>query len=274
MCIEVCVCTRVQLASWSTAVRWEYVKKRQGGNSSSSLLLQWDSNTRSPAVVLCHFTAERWYNTPRELPTVKLRPAGKPICFACTVLQRDLHWKAFTVCVLWCKMKLQNNQIKQYYCFIHKTVFNSMLEAQHSTCSSISIISSRGNKCWALTVVGLTGSRPSIGHIHQRSSGLWQRLVVDCVGHCGGLLFIGLPKVIVCQQHGRPVICKTEKKTLSIVHILHLDAQVWLWGPYRLSPWCLSPRWGAVLWGCRCAFLAFAAACSLCQGSGCSYWGD
>lgn len=140
VCIEVCVCTRVQLASWSAAVRWEYVKKRQGDNSSSSLLLQWGSNTRSPAVVLCHLTAKRWYNTPRELPTVKLRPAGKPVCFACTLLQSDLHWKAFTVCVLWCKMKLQNNQIKQYYCFIHKTVFNGMLEAQHSTRSSIVLL--------------------------------------------------------------------------------------------------------------------------------------
>lgn len=58
VCIEVCVCTRVQLASWSTAVRWEYVKKSQGDNSSSSLLLQWGSNTRSPAVVLCHLTAK------------------------------------------------------------------------------------------------------------------------------------------------------------------------------------------------------------------------
>lgn len=64
----------------------------------------------------------------------------------------------------------------------------------------------KGNKYWALTVVGLTGSRPGVGHVHQWSSGLGQRLVVDCVGHCGGLLLICLPKVVVCQQHSGPVI--------------------------------------------------------------------
>lgn len=48
-------------------------------------------------------------------------------------------------------------------------------------------------------MVGLTGSRPGIGNIHQWSSGLGQRLVVDSVCHCGGLLLVGLPKIIVCQ---------------------------------------------------------------------------
>lgn len=60
-------------------------------------------------------------------------------------------------------------------------------------------------------MVGLTGSRPGIGHVHQRARGLGQRLVVDCVGHRGGLLLVGLPKVIVCQQHSGPVICRAEK---------------------------------------------------------------
>lgn len=69
-------------------------------------------------------------------------------------------------------------------------------------------------------MVGLTGSRPSIGHIYQRSSGLGQRLVVDCMGHCGGLLFVGLPKIIVCQQHCGPVIYEREEKTVSTVHII------------------------------------------------------
>lgn len=54
--------------------------------------------------------------------------------------------------------------------------------------------------------MGLTGSRPGIGHVHQRSSGLGQRLVVDCMGHRRGLLLIRLPKVIVCQQHSGSVI--------------------------------------------------------------------
>lgn len=61
-------------------------------------------------------------------------------------------------------------------------------------------------------MVGLTGSRPGIGHIHQWSSGLGQGLVVDCVGHCGGLLLVRLPKVIVCQQHSGPVIYETKWK--------------------------------------------------------------
>lgn len=64
-------------------------------------------------------------------------------------------------------------------------------------------------------MVGLTGSRPGIGHVHQRARGLGQRLVVDRVGHRGGLLLVGLPKVIVCQQHSGPVICRNRRGRVS-----------------------------------------------------------
>lgn len=57
-------------------------------------------------------------------------------------------------------------------------------------------------------MVGLTGSGPGIGHVHQRPRGLGQGLVVDRVGHCGGLLLVGLSKVIVGQQYSGPVICR------------------------------------------------------------------
>lgn len=60
-------------------------------------------------------------------------------------------------------------------------------------------------------MVGLTGSWPGIGHVHQWSCGLGQRLVVDRVGHCGGFLLVGLPEVIVGQQHSGPVIWGMDK---------------------------------------------------------------
>lgn len=95
-------------------------------------------------------------------------------------------------------------------------------------------------------MVGLTGSGPGIGHVHQRARGLGQRLVVDCVGHRGGLLLVGLPKVIVCQQHSGPVICRAEKpqgrgqrqgtgRGTGVKWPTVADS-------YRLSPWCPSPR--------------------------------
>lgn len=56
-------------------------------------------------------------------------------------------------------------------------------------------------------MVGLTGSGPGIGNVHQWARGLGQGLVVDRVGHGGRLLLVGLSKVIVCQQHSGPVIC-------------------------------------------------------------------
>ena len=46
-------------------------------------------------------------------------------------------------------------------------------------------------------MVRLTGSWPGVGHVHQGPRGLGQGLVVDRVGHRGGLLLIGLAKIIV-----------------------------------------------------------------------------
>lgn len=46
--MSVHVCIEVQLASWSTAIRWGGVKRRLGDRYSSSVLLQQSSNPRSP----------------------------------------------------------------------------------------------------------------------------------------------------------------------------------------------------------------------------------
>lgn len=61
-------------------------------------------------------------------------------------------------------------------------------------------------------MVRLTGSGPGIGHVHQWARGLGQGLVVDRVSHRGGLLLVGLSKVIVCQQHSGPVICRKREE--------------------------------------------------------------
>ena len=59
---------------------------------------------------------------------------------------------------------------------------------------------------------GLTGSRSGVGHVHQRPGGLGQGLVVDRVRHRGGLLFLGVPKVVVGQQHRGPVVWGRERR--------------------------------------------------------------
>lgn len=46
---------------------------------------------------------------------------------------------------------------------------------------------------------GLTGSWSGIRYVYQRTGSLGQGLVVDCVGHCGGLLLLSVSKVIISQ---------------------------------------------------------------------------
>lgn len=62
---------------------------------------------------------------------------------------------------------------------------------------------------------GLTGSWSGIRYIHKWACSLWERLVVDSVCDCRGLLLLGFPKVIVGQQHRGPVICGTGTRTRS-----------------------------------------------------------
>lgn len=89
VCVSISVCTQAQLASWSWAIRWGSVKKRQGDRYSSSALLQWSSNTRSPEAALQHCCVSIisvlkgsshavWGQS-----TVKLRQGGKDIWLAC-----------------------------------------------------------------------------------------------------------------------------------------------------------------------------------------------
>ena len=56
-------------------------------------------------------------------------------------------------------------------------------------------------------MVRLTGSWPGVGHVHQGPRGLGQGLVVDRVGDGGRLLLLGLPEVVVCEQHRGAVVC-------------------------------------------------------------------
>lgn len=200
----------------------EHVSRR--GRGITTLHQFCFSGARSPEVALQHgcwvfviSLLEGGWHTVWWQCVVKLRQGGKAICFACN------SDKCPTECCYyilwgWGKFLYKSSTVTQYS---NWTNTKPRQHKHNKTKKTLILVTrdkqqvSEGNKCWALTVVGLTGSRPGIGHVHQRSSGLGQRLIVDCVGHCGGFLLICFPKVIVCQQHSGPVICERENVDTS-----------------------------------------------------------
>lgn len=151
MSTSVCarVCTQAQLASWSRAIRWGHVKKRQGDRYSSSVLLQWSSNTRSPEAALqhgcCVFVISLLEGGSHAAwarqSTAKLRQGGKDICLACN--SDEWAMKCFYQCLYFMALRqiiyqnktiqeenrhswLQSNQIRnhmfQHYVIVSNTV--------------------------------------------------------------------------------------------------------------------------------------------------------
>lgn len=51
-------------------------------------------------------------------------------------------------------------------------------------------------------------SRPNIWNIHQRPRGLSQWLVMNCVCRCGCFLLGSFSEIILCEEHGWPVVWK------------------------------------------------------------------